>query len=245
MKAGSLQCFFCNPQDIQRSCYEKMYSLGGCPEPTLDGFIAFLKRFNKAAIFRSKETGCLRGYLVWSLHENLTHDNRKCTCVKLGKMVVWHGFRRNFLAKFVMYGYLFKLWLSNFSTPVLAIFGRNPELYARVSSLSKKAFPRYDANTPDWEKTLLAKASKDLCADGCYYPESHLLCLKNINPVYHQASEQGFPSEEDIKKSKNPHIHHFFKLRPLEKKGCAFLSLVHIDFAFILSLLFKPNAPYP
>ncbi|XP_065826919.1 uncharacterized protein [Oscarella lobularis] len=225
-KGVRLYCFFCRPKNLDEISYEQLYVLGkhGIAAPSLSDFVAYAKLYNCAAIFRCCKTGTLHGIVLWDLKKG-----GKCTFVQFGGMVF-----RNHLNvrcfRMICFAYALKVWLLNPFVSVTFTFPcRKPSVYAAFARMTKKMYPRFDADTPLWEKSIIDKLGQRFATKvsvGRYDPETCIASADKVNPDYREDFDE--MTKDEAESSNDPHLKYFYSFKQ-KRLGSALLCVVHID----------------
>ncbi|XP_065842701.1 uncharacterized protein [Oscarella lobularis] len=240
-KREHLCCYICHPENLDQISYEQLYSLGkhSMPVPTVTDFVAYAKLYSRAAIFRCRKTGTLQGIILWNLDENATEGDRTYTCIRFGGMIFRHSLQMRWF-KLVCFAYVFKVWLFNPFVPLVFTFlCKRSSLYTTLIKMTERMYPRFDADIPSWEKSLIDQCGQMLATtvgSGMYDPETCIASLSRLRPNFTEDWVE--PTEKEVESSEDPHLKYYFNLgvRDMAK---ALICILRIDKRFLLRSFLK------
>ena len=190
-----------------------------------------LLTYKYISLYRDRVDGSLRGMLLVDEIER-KHHGTDIVRITMGLSLFKEGYRGGTLGYIFYLSRILRQYVVNFGKPVyvlVKVFSYKSYLIGMLNSLD--AYPRYDAKTPKFEKSLIDEFGYSMeTSTRKYNPDTGVLVQDNIQLEEHQAPI----TEEELT---NPHIAHFVKLNPGWDKGHCLVLIVNMTLkSFLRSL---------
>ena len=200
---------------------------------SVEDFHSIVRSYAYAIFCRERIDGSLRGiYLLGKEHKEA--KKQKYTVIKLGLALVRTGYRGGPLMYYVFLWHVLKELILHPRTPVYLMGKAFSHLsYLTLVHYCKNSYPRYDRETPAFERILVNDFAQSVkTSEEVYNPETFVLKRELSNLKSHVAQI----SEKDLQ---NPHIQFFVKTNPDWKRGHCMFFIAKITWRDVVNILWK------
>ena len=179
-----------------------------------------LSQYKYISLYRDRVDGSLRGMLLVDEIER-KHRGIDIVRITMGLSLFKEGYRGGALAYIFYLSRILRQYVVNFGKPVyvlVKVFSYKGYHIGMLNSLD--AYPRYDAKTPEFEKSLIDEFGYSMeTSTRKYNPDTGVLEQDFVQLEEHQAPI----TEEELT---NPHTAHFVKMNPGWDKGHCLIMIV-------------------
>ncbi|XP_065889419.1 uncharacterized protein [Dysidea avara] len=196
-------------------------------------FHKILLQYTYAALFRDKVDGSLRGMTLLGFDRDMV-EGRKCTVMKVGLVLFKNAYHGGPLLILLTTYHLLKEMILHPFTPLFMI-GKSfsYKSYLILTNNFQSFYPRYDKETPEWEKSIMNNFGKSFeTMSDTYDPTTGVIKREKSKLKEHVA----FISEQDLE---NPHIRYFQHLNPEWSKGHCLVCMSRISWTDVYNVIFK------
>lgn len=215
-------------KELYDFCKSMMHS-----DITVEAFHKIVLGYTYAVMCRERIDGSLRGiYLMGKDHKE--EKGQKYTVIKIGLALVRSGYRGGPLMYYVFLWHVYTELILHPRTPIYLMGKAFSYLsYITLFRFIDVVYPRYDRETPEFERNLLNEFAGSVCmSNETYNPDTFVLERELSNLKSHVAPI----SEEDLE---NPHIRFFTDRNPGWKNGHCMFFLAKITWSDIFRILWK------
>eukprot|EP00118_Oscarella_pearsei_P003330 m.13924 g.13924 ORF g.13924 m.13924 type:complete len:353 (+) comp25307_c0_seq3:94-1152(+) len=206
----------------------------------LEQFHLVLLKYKYVALFRDRLDGSLRGMLLIDTEMGLIKEGRAYNCIKMGLALFKTQYRGGPLAYFVAGYHLLKALLLHPFTPLYVLYKCfSHKSYMTSIRTCAEVYPRYDCETPAWEKSIMNDFGSSIAeSEGVSYDSENCVIKREIARLQDHAA----PATPDV--SNNPHGHFFLEKNSGWSKGHCMIVLAKVTWGSLASLVYQGARRY-
>ena len=200
---------------------------------SIEEFHSVLLSYTYAIVCRERKDGSLRGVILLGL-DRKEHKGIKYTLIKLGLSFFQNYYRGGPLMYYVIAYHVMKELVSHPFTP-LYIVGKSfsYKSYVAMCKANSYAYPRYDRDTPEFEKELINEYGESVKAPNeVYNPDTFILERERT------AMKEGVAVLSDSA-LRDPHIKFFNERNPGWTKGHQLIVLGRMRWLDVFRTIWK------
>ena len=185
------------------------------------------------SLYRERVDGSLRGMMLLDEKERM-HCGKKIFVFRMGLALFKQHYRGGALPYIFFLYRALRSFAVNRGMPVYVLVKLfSYKTYMVAMNTVSESYPRYDAETPEFEKSLMDEFGASLQAANCSYdPETCVVKRRRVRLERHAAPI----SDEDLE---NSHISHFVKLNPGWSKGHCLVTCCKITPMTLINVSFS------
>ncbi|XP_062505204.1 uncharacterized protein LOC134181923 isoform X2 [Corticium candelabrum] len=201
---------------------------------SIDHFHEVLLQYKYACFFRERLDGSLRGMVLIDPQMGLVKEGRRYNCIKMGLALFKMNYRGGPLVYLVAGYHLLKALIFYPHMPLYVLYKCfSYKSYLLSLRTTSNVYPRYDAETPEWEKSIIDEFGYSFNNKvDTYNPTTCVIHREKSRLKTHVAPI----TYEELE---NPNVRYFVEQNPFWDKGHCMVVLCHITWKSIFSLLFR------
>eukprot|EP00118_Oscarella_pearsei_P018855 m.196083 g.196083 ORF g.196083 m.196083 type:complete len:361 (+) comp39529_c0_seq26:682-1764(+) len=221
---------------------EKMMSSEARGE-TIGFFHSVVLSYKYVAIFREKRDGSLCGMFLIDVKTDLERQGRRYNQIKMGVLLFRNEYRGGPLMYAIAMSLYLKCMITHPLTPMYIVFKTfSYKSYRIAAQTIDQTYPRFDKETPEWEKSLMDEFGYSLETEVDKYDPKFNVVQRTVTKLKTHATA------DNAGTGNNPHVKFFFQRNPGWKTGhclivvsrITWLGMLHI-FAQPLKRIFRPK----
>ncbi|XP_065842698.1 uncharacterized protein [Oscarella lobularis] len=195
---------------------------------------AAILAYKYVALFRERQDGSLRGLFFVDVKTDLKREGKRYNLIRLGGLLFRSEYRGGPLMYAVASALCFQCMLTHPLTPLYIIFKTfSYKSYRLAAQIIDFTYPRYNKETPKWEKHLLDELGHSYESDDTkYYPETNILHRRVNHMAQHAVAD-------NLNFHDNPHVQFFYERNPNWREGDCLVVVSRITWMGLMNMVLQ------